>query len=114
AATLGALAEAAVAFCAGLALWGVALLAAAGVAAGHLAPPLLPALALAALAAFEAVAPLPGAFQRWSEVKAAATRIFALADRRPVIAGGDGPSPEPQDGSVVFDAVSVRYGPELP
>jgi len=114
AATVGALAEAGVGLCAGLALWGVALLAIAAVAAGGLAPPLLPALALAALAAFEAVAPLPAAMQRWGEVMAAARRLFALADRKPDIVAGPAPSPEPGDGSIAFHGVHLRYRPDAP
>lgn len=109
-ATLGALAEANVGFCAGLALWAGVLLGAAGIAAGQLAPPLMPALALAALASFEIVAPLPGAMQRWGEVMAAARRVFALADTEPAILAGAEPSPEPQDAGLVFSGVRLRYG----
>jgi ATP-binding cassette subfamily C protein CydC len=114
----GVLAEAAVGFSAGLALWCAALLASASVAAGGLlpgvAPALVPALALAALAAFEAVAPLPAAMERWGEVRAAARRIFDLADRSPAIVAGPDPSHEPRDGSVVFSSVRLRYAPDLP
>lgn len=113
-ASLGAVAEAAVALCAGLALWGVALLAAGGVAAGQIAPPLLPALALAALAAFEAVAPMPAAMQRLGEVRAAAGRLFALSDREPAIPDGGPPSPEPLDGSLDLSGVVLRYAPDAP
>jgi ATP-binding cassette, subfamily C, bacterial CydC len=114
AATVGAMAEAAVGLCAGVALWSVALLAAAGVAAGELAPPLVPALALAAFAAFEAIAPLPAAMERWGEVTAAARRLFALADRTPAIVAGPDPSPTPRDGSLVFSAVRLGYAPGGP
>lgn len=106
----GAMSEAAVALCAGLALWSAALLAMTGIAAGTLAPPMAPALALAALAAFEAVAPLPGAMQRWGEVMAAARRLFALADREPAVAPGPATSPEPLDAGITFTGVRLRYG----
>ena len=113
AATAGAVAEAAVGLCAGLALWSATLLAAAGVAGGGLAatssPALVPALALAAFAAFEAVAPLPAAMERWGEVAAAARRVFALADRTPLLVAGPQPSPVPRDGSLVFSAVRLYY-----
>lgn len=114
AATFGALAEAAVGLCAGLALWGAALLATAGVVAGELAPMMVPALALAALASFEAVAPLPGAMQRAGEVAAAARRLFGLADRTPAIVPPAGPSPVPADGSLVLAGVRLRYTPDAP
>lgn len=114
----GVMAEAAVGLSAGLALWSAALLASASVAAGGLfpglAPALVPALALAALAAFEAVAPLPAAMERWGEVRAAARRIFDLADRTPSIVAGPDPSPVPRDSSVVFSSVRLRYAPGSP
>lgn len=114
----GVMAEAAVGLAAGLALWCAALLAAASVAAGsflpEVAPALVPGLALAALAAFEAVAPLPAAMERWGEVRAAARRIFDLADRTPSIVAGPDPSPVPQDASIVFSSVRLRYAPDLP
>lgn len=114
----GVMAEAAVGLSAGLALWCAALLASASVAVGGLlpevAPALVPALALAALAAFEAVAPLPAAMERWGEVRAAARRIFDLADRTPSIVAGPEPSPTPRDASIVFSAVRLRYAPDLP
>ena len=114
----GVIAEAAVGLSAGLALWCATLLAAASVAAGGLLPgvepALVPALALAALAAFEAVAPLPAAMERWGEVRAAALRIFDLADRSPAIVAGPDPSPVPRDASIVFTSVRLRYAPDLP
>lgn len=118
ASTAGVVAEAAVGLSAGLALWSAALLASASVAAGGLfpglAPALVPALALASLAAFEAVAPLPAAMERWGEVRAAARRIFDLADRTPSIVAGSDPSPVPRDASIVFSSVRLRYAPDLP
>ena len=114
----GVVAEAAVGLSAGLALWSAAVLASASVATGGLlpevAPALVPALALAALAAFEAVAPLPGAMERWGAVRAAARRLFDLADRTPSIVAGPDPSPVPRDSSVVFSSVRLRYAPDSP
>ena len=114
----GVVAEAAVGLSAGVALWCAALLASASVATGGLlpevAPALVPALALAALAAFEAVAPLPGAMERWGEVRAVARRLFDLADRTPSIVAGPDPSPVPRDTSVVFSSVRLRYAPDSP
>ncbi|WP_127091122.1 thiol reductant ABC exporter subunit CydC [Aquabacter cavernae] len=114
AAAYGALAEAAFGLCASLALWGVAVLAIAGVTAGALAPAMAPALTLAALASFEAVATLPAAVQRWGEVMAAARRMFALADTPPDVTSPVAPSPVPDDFSLRFSAVRLRYGPAAP
>lgn len=114
AASAGAVAEASVGLAAGLALWSAALLATAGVAAGALAPPLVPALALAAFAAFEAVAPLPAAMERWGEVMAAARRLFDLADRTPTIVAGPEASPVARDGSLIFAGVRLRYAADGP
>lgn len=114
AATLGSMAEAGAGFCARLALWGAAVLAAAAVTAGELAPHFVPALALAAFASFEAVTPLSAAFQRWGEVMEAARRVFAMADRTPDIVAGPDPSPEPRDAGLAFNAVSLRYTPDGP
>ena len=113
----GIVAEAAVGFSAGLALWSAAMLATASVAGGigfGISPALVPALMLAAFAAFEAVAPLPSAMERWGEVTAAARRLFDLADRTPTIVAGPDPSPTPRDGSVVFSSVRLRYAPDSP
>lgn len=110
----GTWAEAAVGLCAGFALWAAALLSAASVAASGLAPAMVPALTLAALASFEAVAPLPAAMQRWGEVMAAARRLFDLADRTPAIVAGPEPSPVPQDGGLHFSTVRLRYGADAP
>ncbi|MFZ5779973.1 MAG: thiol reductant ABC exporter subunit CydC [Pseudomonadota bacterium] len=110
----GNLAEAAVGLCAGLALWSATLLGSASVATGGLAPAVAPALALAALAIFEVVTPLPAALQRWGEVAAAARRLLALADLTPAIAAPSEPSPTPRDGSVVFSSVRLHYRPDGP
>ncbi len=100
----GTEAEAALGLCAWLAVWCAVLLSANAVAA-----PVVPALALAALAAFEVVAPLPGAMQRWGEVMAAARRLFVLADRSPSIRSAVEVSPSPRDGSLSFQSVRLRY-----
>ncbi|MEJ2623714.1 MAG: thiol reductant ABC exporter subunit CydC [Pseudolabrys sp.] len=66
-----------------LALWGVVVLAIPLVRHGNLAPPELVMLALAAMAAFEAVLPLPAALLGLAGVQEAARRVFALADVSP-------------------------------
>ena len=113
-ARLGSLAEGVVGLCAGLAMVSAAGLAIAGVAAGALVPAQVPLLALAALAAFEAVAPLPAALQRVGETAAAARRIFALADETPRIPEETKPSPQPADAGLVLRGVRMRYAPDAP
>lgn len=54
--------------------------------AGRIAGPDVALLALGALAAFEAVAPLPVAFQLVSGMAASARRVFELLDRAPPVA----------------------------
>ena len=55
------------------------------VADGSLAPPQLAMLALFALGAFEAVAPLPNAFQQLGQTLTAARRLFPLVDAEPAV-----------------------------
>jgi ATP-binding cassette subfamily C protein CydC len=108
-ARFGSLSEHAVGLCASLALWGVALIAIAGVAGGSLVPMQIPLLALAALASFELVMPLPLVMQRIGEIVAAARRIFAVADEEPSIASPTQPSPAPSDASISLRGVRLRY-----
>ncbi len=83
---LAGLSAAAVGLCANLAVWSALILLLPAVAAGQLPPARLPMLALFALGAFEAVAPLPLAFQMLGEMLAAARRVFELADTPPGVA----------------------------
>ncbi len=91
----GGLAQAGLGLCAHLALWGVLLLAIPLVRAGGLAPPDLALLALLTLAAFEAVAPLPGAMLHLGTALAAARRLFDLVDTPAAALEPSGPSPTP-------------------
>lgn len=83
-----------------LALWGTVVVGIPLVRAGGLAPADLVMLVLVALAGFETVAPLPGAFLAIGGVVESARRIFALADAAPQ-AGGDAemrsPPPPPSE-----------------
>jgi len=92
-----ALAQAGHAALAHLAAWGSLVAGAGLLAAGRLAGPDLVMLSLLALAAFEAVAPLPAALLGLGPVRDSARRILALADgdgspAEP--AGADAPPPE--------------------
>jgi ATP-binding cassette subfamily C protein CydC len=81
---------------------------------GEIIPPELAMLALFALAAFEAVAPLPAAFGQIAETAEAARRLFALAEREPPIHEPAQPRPLPPPDAIRFEGVSLRYAPELP
>ncbi len=83
-------------------------------AAGRLSGADLPLLSLGTLAAFEAVAPLPQAFQYLGQIRAAARRVFALADLPLPIAALTSPAPEPTGFDLVLDDVSLRYAPDSP
>jgi ATP-binding cassette subfamily C protein CydC len=76
-------AQAALGLCAGLALWGMLWLGIPLVRDGRISPPELAMLALFALAAFEAVAPLPAALQQLGAALAAAGGSSPSWMRRP-------------------------------
>jgi ATP-binding cassette subfamily C protein CydC len=94
---------------ANLALWGTLWLGIPLVADGSLAPPQLAMLALFALGAFEAVAPLPTAFQQLGQTLTAARRLFALVDAEPAVKEPSGPSPVPADNGIVIRDLRFTY-----
>ena len=87
-------AQGAVGLCANLSLWTLLWVAIPLVQDGRLAPPLLAMLALLTLASFEAVAPLPLAFQQLGRTLAAARRLFAIVDTPAAVQEPTGPSPQ--------------------
>lgn len=107
--TLAAATTAGVGIAAQAALLLALLLGAPLVLAGRLAPADLPLLAFLALATFEAVGPLPLAFQSLPATLASARRLFALADRAPAVAEGGAGLPVPQEGALVFSGVGFTY-----
>jgi ATP-binding cassette subfamily C protein CydC len=84
------------------------------VRAGQLSAPALPMLALGTMAAFEAVAPLPVAFQFLGQIRTAAARIFQIADQKPVIVPPAHPSPRPKGFDLDLRGVCLRYGEDTP
>lgn len=106
---LNALNTATLALLAGLALLVVLTLGIPLVESGALEGPLLPMLALFALASFEAVAPLPLVAQVWSETKASAERVLTLAERDPSVQSPSQPLPVPTTGDIVLRDVDLRY-----
>lgn len=74
----------------------------------------VPMLVLGAMAAFEATAPLPAAFQYLGQIKAAARRIFALADLPPPVPVPPNPAPSPQSFGLSLSNITLRYAPDAP
>ena len=111
---LSGISEGSVGLCANFAMWGTLLITATLVGSGTLRPPELPMLALLVLASFEAVGPLPLAFQKLGETFAAARRVFELVDARPEVVSADTPSPRPLDSSLVLRGLRLRYDHQAP
>lgn len=74
----------------------------------------LAVLVLAAIASYEAIQPLPMAAVNLEGSRAAARRLFDIADARPAVRDVDGPSPEPTDYSLRLEHVCFRYAPDEP
>jgi ATP-binding cassette, subfamily C, bacterial CydC len=101
--------EGAVTALAGLAAAGVLAVAVPAVAGGRLSGVYLGMLALLALAAFEAVRPLPAAAVHLAGTAASARRVLELTDRTPPVADPADPAPAPASGRVRLRGVRVRY-----
>jgi ATP-binding cassette, subfamily C, bacterial CydC len=99
---------------AGLTLWGTLLLGVAAVRDGTLAPVPLAVLVLTALAAFEIVAPLPGAAARLGAVRAAGARLFDVLDTPPALSPRQAALPAPAGSGLRIRGLRVRYGPGEP
>ncbi|EXJ13715.1 thiol reductant ABC exporter subunit CydC [Imhoffiella purpurea] len=103
------LTQAAVGVCASLSLWVLLWLAIPMVRSGALGSPELAMLALFILASFEAVAPLPHAFQLLGRSLAAARRLFGIVDTQPAVQDPEGPSPQPTHFDIDFEGVGFSY-----
>lgn len=73
---------------------------------------MLAVLALATMASFEAVMPLPLAFQYLEESVVAANRLFELVDTEPAVQDPPTPSPTPVDNGLTIDDLRFTYGTE--
>ena len=94
---------------AGLTLWGTLLLGVAAVSDGRLGTIPLAVLVLTALAAFEIVAPLPGAAARLGAIRAGAIRLFDVLDTPPEVRPApDAPVP-PDPAPLRVRDLRVRY-----
>jgi thiol reductant ABC exporter CydC subunit len=92
----------------GLAL-AVALVAVPAVHLHRLDSVLLAALVLGALAAFEAIAPLPQAAQQLGACAAAARRLEEITDREAPVADPPQPKPLPREAVLTAEHLVVRY-----
>lgn len=114
---LNGLAGASTLLLSGLAAWSALLLGGRLVETGRLDGPLMALGVLAALAAFEAVAPVAGASHALGRLLSAAGRITSLAEQAPLVAApAIAAAPPPSDAPLVFENVSFRYraeGPEV-
>ena len=99
---------------AALALWGALLVGIPALRHGQLSGPDLVMVAFLVLASFEAVAPLPAAFQALGETLAAAARIFALVDAEPAVAEPDREAPAPRRFDLRVRGLRMRYEPDAP
>jgi len=106
---LTGIAQAATGLTANLTLWGMLWLGIPLVQDGSLAPPELAMLALFSLATFEAVAPLPMAFQQLESTLTAARRLFAIVDTEPAVPEPSGPAPRPTDNGLVIEGLCFAY-----
>jgi ATP-binding cassette subfamily C protein CydC len=99
---------------AGLAMTAALFLALGRVEAGALDGPFLALVALAVLGAFEAVAPLPQAFQYWGQTREAARRLLEFVNQSPPVSFR---RHSPRLGDAVdlsFENVSFRYDTQEP
>lgn len=108
--TLGALQTSAGSFLANLTLWGVLVLGAGQVQAGHLNPLYLPMLALAAFAGFEAVQAMPAAFMQRASCHQAARRLQELQETAPEVVSPSQPVHlQPGAGALQVRNLCFRY-----
>jgi len=101
--------QAASGFFANIAMWIILIIAIPMVAAHTLEPASLTMLALFVIASFEAILPLPTAFQMLPETLKAARRIFYITDTQPAVTDPQAPSPIPEHFDLQFDHVSFHY-----
>lgn len=111
---LNSFAQTALSMCANLAMWLMLILAIPLVQQHSLAPAHLAMFSLLALAGFEAIAPLPLAWQSWGETLAAAKRIFALTDQQPVVQEPVQPIALEEPVAIRLDKLSFRYSDTRP
>jgi ATP-binding cassette subfamily C protein CydC len=97
-----------------LTIWTILLFAISIVHSGQLDGIFLALLVLSALASFEIILPLPGAFQQIGGSIEAARRLFEVVNAPPAVKNPTVPSPEPHDNTIVVEHLNFRYDDEEP
>ena len=104
------LADALVMLAAGLTTAAVLAAAVGARASGSLDPVLVATVTLLALAAFEAVTPIPRSARELAIITAAGRRVLDLTSRRPLITDPGAPLPSPtRDATIELAGVTARY-----
>ena len=109
----GAISQAALVLGSSLAMWLVVVIAVPLVQSGMMSGPDLVMLALAAMAGFEAVAPLPMALFELGAAAEAIARVFSLADTPPIAPPTATPLPKPAHCDILISGVSLAYADTL-
>ncbi|WP_413623378.1 thiol reductant ABC exporter subunit CydC [Luteibacter sp. Lutesp34] len=102
-------ADAMLAACSGIALSLALLIGVLAMQQRHLDGPGLALLAMLAMAAFEPLLPLPLAWSRLAAIKAAAQRVFELADRTPAVLDPAAPVAMPHATDLHLREVWMRH-----
>ena len=104
------LADALVMLAAGLTTAAVLAAAVGARASGSLDPVLVATVTLLALAAFEAITPIPRAARELAIITVAGRRVLDLTSRRPLITDPGAPLPSPsRDATIELAGVTARY-----
>lgn len=94
--------------------WSMLFVAIPYVHSGQLNGIFLALLVLSALASFEIVLPLPGAFQQLGGNLKAASRLFEIVSTQSAVQDPVQPTPEPQDMTIKVEHLSFRYATNEP
>lgn len=108
-AELTALSQAVMLLIGGIAVVAMLWLASAGIGGNSQPGALIALFVFCALAAFEALAPVTGAFQHLGQVIASARRISQITDQQPEITFVEGEASVPAQVALTFRQVTFRY-----
>ncbi|SXD71219.1 heme ABC transporter ATP-binding protein/permease CydC [Klebsiella variicola] len=108
-AELTALSQAVMLLIGGIAVVAMLWLASAGIGGNSQPGALIALFVFCALAAFEALAPVTGAFQHLGQVIASARRISQITDQQPEVTFVEGEASVPAQVALTFTQVTFRY-----
>jgi ATP-binding cassette, subfamily C, bacterial CydC len=101
--------HAAVGLAASLGMWLVLMIGIPLVTSGAWKPQWLPMLAVLAMAGFESIAPLPGAWRMWGQIRAAAKRILDITAASPPVPEPDRPADLPWHCDLRIQGLGFHY-----